>query len=120
ADRADAVRGRRRGGASPHLGAADRLAVLLRDRLRAGGRADRGAANGRGGAGPTRRDLTGLPVTGGPPDVHAKARVDVLPRMPDAGLPHGSPARGDKAAVRENSGLSPTAPARGSPSRSRG
>src|SRR5205823_3011379 len=50
----------------------------------------------------------------------AEARVDVLPRMPDAGLPHGSPARGDEAAVRENSGLGPTAPARGSPSRSRG
>ena len=49
-DRRDALRGGRARGARPHLLAADRLALLLRDRHGRRGRADRRRALGRGGA----------------------------------------------------------------------
>ena len=88
----DAVRGRRGRGARPRLLAAGDRPVLLRDRLRRRGRADRGVALGRGGARAHRRHLARLPLARGPAGVDAAAAVRALPRLPHAGLPDGSPA----------------------------
>ena len=60
--RADALRRGRRRGARPHLVAAGRLAVLLRDRHGRRGRARRRAPLGRGDARARRRDLAPLPL----------------------------------------------------------
>ena len=91
-DRRDAVRGRRGGGAHPHLVAARDRPVLLRDRLRRGGRADRLLALGRGGARAHRRDLARLPVARRAPGVDHAPGERALPRLPHAGLPDGNPA----------------------------
>src|SRR5439155_26086312 len=100
ADRPDALRRGRGRGARPHLVAACRLTVLLRDRPGRPGRADRREQEGRGSSRTHRRDLARLHLARGFAGVDAAAGVAVLSRLPHAGLPDGNPARSDEAAVR--------------------
>ncbi len=100
ADRPDALRLRSGRSARPDLVATCGLTVLLRDRLRGPGRADRREQDGRRSAGIHRRDLAGLHLARRAAGVDTPSGVTVLPRLPHAGLPNGNPARGGEAAIR--------------------
>ena len=88
ADRADALRRGRGGGARPHLLAAGRLALLLRHRPRERGRDDRRRQHGRGRPGGDRRHLARLPLARGPPGGdRAAGELGALPRVPHPRVP---------------------------------
>ena len=97
---AAALRGRRAGGARPDLVAADRLALLLRDRLRRRGAARRLVALGGRGARADRRDVARVHLARGRPGRDDEARERVLPRLLHADVSDARPGRQDVAKFR--------------------
>ena len=81
------------------LVAADRLAVLLRDRLRRRGAARRLVAHRRGGAGADRRDVARVHLARGRPGRDDEARERVLPRVLHADVPDARAGRQDAREV---------------------
>ncbi len=109
-------------GARPRLVAADRLAVLLRDRLRRRPPARRGRPDRRGDPPPDRRDDPRPPLARGRPGGdHATGR-GVLPSLLHARVSDPHPRGSDTREVPVRAGVrvvGATARARGSPWRSR-
>src|SRR5581483_2892228 len=91
----------RRGGARARLVAAHRVALLLRHRLRVGGRDDRRPRERRAGAGGDRRHVARLPVARRAAGVDAAPLVGALPRLPDARVPDRAAGGRPEAAVRD-------------------
>ena len=92
-DRGDALRGRRARGARARVLAADRLTLLLRDRLRRRGPARGGRPGRRRRSRAGRRDLARLPLARGAPGGDAAAGVELLPGLPHARLSDARAAR---------------------------
>ena len=92
-DRRHALRRRRDRGPRTRLVAADRGAVLLRNRPRGRGRADRSRAVGRRGAGVDRRDLARVPLARRVAGRDEATRVGALPGVPHGHVPDADPGR---------------------------
>src|SRR6266516_4179868 len=98
-DRRRPLRGGRAAGARADLLAPDRLALLLRDRLRGRGATRRVVEDGRAGPRADRRDEPRLLFSGSGPGRDDQAREGVLPRLLHPHLPHSGAGRQDARQV---------------------